>query len=76
MAKRARALADKLRKAREKLGLTKTAAAEAAGFTLTYWSMLEAGERDPMGVFLGQREQLEKIAAAVGLTLDDLVEEE
>lgn len=70
--KKAATLADKLRAAREAAGLTKTDAAEKAGVGQSYWSRLEAGERDPVAVFIEQRDQLERIATAVGLTLEDL----
>lgn len=74
MAKRLLRLAAKLKEARKKAGLTRTAAAEAAGISQSYWTLMEQGQRDPLQVYLDQRDQLERIAAAVGLTLDDLLE--
>lgn len=66
-------LAEILANGRARLGLTKAAAAEAAGVTASYWSLIESGQRDPLEVFRAQRRLLERLAEAVGLTFDDLL---
>ena len=56
----------RIRKARERLGLTQERAAEQTALTGQYWSHVERGRyQGSVGTYL-------QIAAALGLTLDDL----
>lgn len=60
----------RIREARRNLGLTQEKAAERTELTGQYWSLLETGrERGSIVAYL-------QIAAALGLTLDDLFYDE
>ena len=73
MKRRANPLAQQLATARERLGITKAEAAKRASVSAAFWSLIEAGRRDPLAAFLDQRAKLERLAEAVGLTLEDLL---
>ena len=57
---------DRLRQAREELGLSREKAARLAGISTSMWIKIERGERSPtLGV-------AQRIARVLGRTLDDL----
>lgn len=76
------AFADRLSLARIQASLTQEQAAKKAGVTTGFWNRLECGKYRPLlpyrqskskGVAAKRLARIETFAAAVGLTLDDLV---
>jgi len=59
--------AEFVKSTREKLGLSKTEAANKAGTTLSYWSRIETGKRKPTNVTI-----LTKIAYALNKTFEEV----
>ncbi len=61
----------RIQKRRQALGLTRAQAAKAAGFSYSYWCLIEQGIKCPHNVYT-----LKRIAKVLKVTVDELLQDD